>query len=394
MSSMLDQAIIDAAALREAALKNAEQAVIEKYAPKIKAAVTALLENDSPRFSRGQQVSHGGRSATVTVESENGTVGIQEMEGGKTFLVQESDVEESMEEEGIKPELEETANAPLAAIDIEQEGIQEGDQVIFEFTADDFLEEDSAKGESGLDTMADSETEKEMGAGDLATPTPGGTSAETPGSDDVVNLEENEDTTLQELLDMLSASDTGQALEEELMVDMIGNRKDGTMQTEEETLRYYQEMELAKHESTKYKEENEALNKKIEELDEGYKKAYTQNVKLKNILNTLNEKLQSTLLSNAKLLYSNRALTDASLNERQKVKIVEAINSARTVEEAKTLHETLKSAVGSTKSKGPQSLSETVQRKSNLPSMLTSKRQETPVQDNFSERMKKLAGIN
>ena len=33
MSSMLEQAIIDAAALREAALKNAEQALIEKICP-------------------------------------------------------------------------------------------------------------------------------------------------------------------------------------------------------------------------------------------------------------------------------------------------------------------------------------------------------------------------
>jgi len=46
MSSMLDQAIIDAAALREAALKNAEQAIIEKYAPDIKAAVDSLLEGE------------------------------------------------------------------------------------------------------------------------------------------------------------------------------------------------------------------------------------------------------------------------------------------------------------------------------------------------------------
>ena len=39
MSSLLEQAIIDASALREAALKNAEQAIIEKYAPDIKEAV-------------------------------------------------------------------------------------------------------------------------------------------------------------------------------------------------------------------------------------------------------------------------------------------------------------------------------------------------------------------
>ena len=46
MSSMLEQAIIDATALREAALKNAEAAIIEKYAPEIKSAVDTLLEQE------------------------------------------------------------------------------------------------------------------------------------------------------------------------------------------------------------------------------------------------------------------------------------------------------------------------------------------------------------
>jgi hypothetical protein len=41
------------------------------------------------------------------------------------------------------------------------------------------------------------------------------------------------------------------------------------------------------------------------------------------------------MLSNAKLIYSNKTLGDASLNERQKSKIVEAITKARTPEEAK-----------------------------------------------------------
>ena len=46
MSSMLEQAIIDAAALKEAALKNAEQEVLERYSKDIKEAVDALLEQD------------------------------------------------------------------------------------------------------------------------------------------------------------------------------------------------------------------------------------------------------------------------------------------------------------------------------------------------------------
>ena len=36
MSSMLEQAIIDAEALKEAAIKNAEQSIVEKYSNEIK----------------------------------------------------------------------------------------------------------------------------------------------------------------------------------------------------------------------------------------------------------------------------------------------------------------------------------------------------------------------
>lgn len=44
MSSMLEQAIVDAEALREAALKNAENMIVEKYSNQIRDAVETLLE--------------------------------------------------------------------------------------------------------------------------------------------------------------------------------------------------------------------------------------------------------------------------------------------------------------------------------------------------------------
>ena len=47
MSNMLEQAIADAAALREQAIKNAEQSVIEKYSHQIKEAVDSMLEENS-----------------------------------------------------------------------------------------------------------------------------------------------------------------------------------------------------------------------------------------------------------------------------------------------------------------------------------------------------------
>jgi len=46
MSSLLKEAIIDAKALREAALKNAEASVIDKYSDEVRSTLEQLLEQD------------------------------------------------------------------------------------------------------------------------------------------------------------------------------------------------------------------------------------------------------------------------------------------------------------------------------------------------------------
>ena len=131
----------------------------------------------------------------------------------------------------------------------------------------------------------------------------------------------------------------------------------------------------------------------MKEAIESYK---TKNKELYSAVKQMNNKLEESMLSNAKLIYSNRILGDASLNARQKDKIVEAIAQAKTKDEAKTLCETLKATVGTTKNDGPKSLSESVNRKPNLSNILQrSKRNINETQDHsFSDRMKKLAGLS
>ena len=46
MSNLLNESIVDAKALRESALKNAESVVIEKYAEEVKKTLENLLEQD------------------------------------------------------------------------------------------------------------------------------------------------------------------------------------------------------------------------------------------------------------------------------------------------------------------------------------------------------------
>ena len=46
MSTLLEQAIVDAQALRDAALKNAETSILEKYGAEVRGAVESLIEQE------------------------------------------------------------------------------------------------------------------------------------------------------------------------------------------------------------------------------------------------------------------------------------------------------------------------------------------------------------
>ena len=397
MSSMLEQAIVDAAELRKAALKNAEQAIIEKYAPEIRNAVESLLETSTTLNEVGRPVRHGGQLARVTVESDGGQVGIQYLNGDSTHLVNEAELEEATEDDVLAEQEEGMGgaaatspagmdmNIPMGATGGEQmcPCPDDEDSVTFEFDMDDFM--DAAAEERGEPAEP-----PPAAAPDAA---PAGEEEEDPLAD--LALEESRFHQVLNILEEIVAEDE-KALEEELTVDMAGVHKNGTFETNESTLDYQLEMEMANREDPKHEEERAELEEKIEELDEAYRKLKVEHELYENTIYKLNQKVKSTLLSNAKLLYSNRALRDASLNERQKQKIAEAITKARSPEEAKALWETLRTTVGSDSNvkKGPQSLSESVNRRPNLSSMLPRRNNNQSVQeDTFSDRMRKLAGI-
>jgi len=349
MSSMLEQAIVDAAALREAALKNAEQAIIDKYAPQIKEAVDSLLDKD------------------VINEQEVGA-------------------------QAAEPQSLEAPFAAAPAADPEQDvtlTLSDDDQ-IYEFDLDkikmQMQDEGPAPAEDGTTTP---ELASDLGLGEL-----GGDEPEDEGEDDLGIG----DDLLQEIADLVSDIDEEllqeeqDLIEEEVTMEMSGQHKNGTFETNEDTLKYQEEMQKAIEEIEGLEEENKDLKKENKGLTESYKVALAKNKKLLQIVKKLDNSLNETLLSNAKLLYSNKTLSDASLNERQKVKIVEAIAKAKTPEEAKNLQEALKTTVGSTKKDGPKSLRESVNRKSNLSGIMPRRKQ--PEQEfSFADQMKKLAGI-
>ena len=187
------------------------------------------------------------------------------------------------------------------------------------------------------------------------------------------------------------SDDLVDAIMEKLTVDM-GAELSGWAGRPTSQLKYEQEREIAGLQSDDSKEELEALNKAQEELFAENKQLKEQNTQYKQALQELREGLQDVNLSNARLLYTNRILKNASLNERQKNKIVEALSKSRTVKEVKVVYETLQSAVGSTSVKrSPESLSEAITRKSSTLPRRKNKR--TAMSDHAIDRMRKLAGI-
>jgi hypothetical protein len=397
---MLEQAIVDATALREAALKNAEQAIIEKYAPQIKEAVESLLEGESQPIGVGSYVRHTGLNQVGEVRQidEDGVqvVGTD----GKVFLAEMDELEEAqmLQEEDAGGDYatvatSTTPSVPIASApqNVVDPNAQAELSMEFEFDPSDFqIDLDSVKAAVKEDPTSDGEEPEatEDLLGDL---------------DADLNLEDEDELTLQEMVEMINDVLTEEAgededtededtedeeqINEELIVD-TSEQKHGHFVTDEGTRGYDEELRKANQECDMYKE-------KYGELEESLRQSNQDTEKLLEVVEQLKSKLDEALVSNARLVYSNKTLSDASLNERQKSKIVEAIAKATSAEEAKTLHETLTATVGSSAKSGPQSLSESVNRRSNL-SAIMPRRKENVVTESmsFADRMKKLAGID
>ena len=337
MSTLLEQAIIDAEALREAAMKNAEASIVEKYSSEVKAAVESLLSEEFEEELDEEEEESDESPVMNEVPYAN-----ESAAGPITVRLDLEALERALDEEG-SDEAEET-HEDLASEVLDEEVQASGDDDDKETVTLDVAE------------LADADEEE-------------------------IELDET-------LLD---------AIAEELRVDVgmpgqgMGGRTTPTsadLEGQEATLANLKDDELA--------EEHEALQKAKEEADmylEQVKKLTASNKKLQTTLTTLNERMEDVNLSNARLLYTNRVLKSNSLNERQRTRIVESISTAGSVEEAKVIYDTLQSAVGGTK-RVPQSLSEAVDRSSpTLPRNSSRATKQPNAQSPQYNRMRALAGI-
>tara|TARA_Y100000310_G_C20675949_1_gene813043 strand:+ start:1915 stop:2898 length:984 start_codon:yes stop_codon:yes gene_type:complete len=326
---MLEQAIVDADALRETALRSAESAILEKYSYEVKEAIGSLLEQDEE-------------------------------------MALEPAMEEPMEELVEEPTEEQLVDIPNAHY--QKEEIGEDQEVNIDL---DKLAEELKK-ETGEELQEDTEEENLEEGGDEE-------NLEEGGDEEIELTEEQIASIIEKLTIDVKNVPAGQP----------GGGSNRTLDRENKEIALAQK-DTEDVEELEEDEEKKELEESVKKLKKSYKTLSEQNKKYKNMLMQAKEKLEEVNLSNAKLLYTNRVLGSTSLNERQKTKIVEALSNSDSVEEAKVIYETLQSAVGSSRKRNPQSLSEAVKRNS---STTIPRRKEENKSDPFSDRWKTLAGI-
>ena len=349
MSNLLEQALVDAKALKEAAVKSAENELLEKYADEMRSAVSRLLEQEEESLNEEMGLSPEMASPAFA-------------DGERLCPCPEEDEPQEIDFSQLRAAIE--AEEEEAGMDM---GMQDDQPA---------LELDPAGEEEELELQEDEEIELNLGE-----------ELEIVEEDEEINLEALEIDHEPERQDIISIP-----LEEEEEVEEVASQLDEeeTEQVQTPTLTEEEEMiQTLTARNTELEEEIAQLQNQAQGFD-------VRQQRYRSAIDKITQRLAEVNLSNAKLLYTNRILNNASLNERQKSEIVESITGAGSVDEAKTIFETLQNAVLSSetpKRSAPNTLSEAVKR--NVSPFASRKAVATPRQtDSFSERMRKLAGIN
>jgi len=347
MSNMLQQAIIDAKALKEAALKNAEAEIVEKYAPEVKKVMESILEAED-----------------------------EELEGE----------EMGMPDNAPAVEDELAMDLPLAAAAGENACAcpDEEEEIVLDLPG---LAAIVADEEPAIDDLENTETElgatiddEEM---DVATATL-----------EEDNLEEDE---LSAVIAELLAETEEETLEENETVEEVSLEEgcadeEETIVAEKETTNESVDIKAIAGKTNELLETITALQAQNDNFKADNEKLVSELTEQKDNIQKLTTTLEDISLQSAKLLYTNEVLKTASLNERQKQIAVEALQEVKTVEHAKTVFETLQSTVVSTKRQTgrTESLSEVV---SNKTSIRMPRRKEQKISNPHENRWKLLAGI-
>lgn len=395
MSSLLEQAIADAKMLKEAAKKNLEAQILENYSVEIKKEIENLFEADDASLGDlgGLGDATGTDSAAIAPVTTD-TPGVAQTASVKNVMDKipaaylgesgmqeiEIDLDSLVEKVSQLEEMQTPSNMPTDMMQVEEEPLEE------------------ATSEEGDKQRAEA-TKKDVEASTLR---------QRGAQADLAKSKKDEDQKKQEkemqskVATKTVAEEQEFTLDEEIMMDMQNVRDPDNTEIELEKQKkiaaaleaqkddLLATVEKKEEEKSELEEALDAAIAKLNETKSKLKKSLELNVQLKEGVEYLTQKVNETNLLNARLLYTNKTLGNVSLNERQKTTIAESISGASSVEEAKTIYETLQRSVAGTSEKrsAPQSLTEALN-KAPSPFLPRKQTQTDPTMD----RWKLLAGI-
>jgi hypothetical protein len=411
-SKLLEQAIVDAQTLRDVAFKSAQATLLEKYAPQIKEAVQKLLE-------QGEEDLPGADTASPTDALAGGqsTAPLTDFGGAPSDPSNKSTVAGTAnklplsatdgeklckcpdEDEEVEVELD------LAALAAQLSGNGEEEDSGALPTPTGMMDQPQAMGGAtqlaedleleGLDLEED--LEEELTEISLEEILSSGEDTEEEDHEEE-DIDESVKVTDQYKKDVAAAKAKGtlaKTAKEKQLAAMSGDQ-DRITAGDVVKAKQKSSLQEAIKASSKLLNEHQIVLKSVEKKDTQIQKLLDENKKFSSIIEEMSsafKKLDEVNLTNAKLFYSNQILKSASLNERQKNHIVDAVSKTDNVNEAKTVYETLISSMGGPveKDRSPKSLNEAISKGSSF--RLPHKQSAEKPDDSNKDRWLKLAGI-
>ena len=353
MNDLLKEAIADAKAVKEVALANAKLALEEAFTPRLQSMLSKKLAEEA---EAEEPVEEGEGEEEAPVE-EYGFYGEGEDE--------EPAMEEGEGEEEAPMEEGEDEEAPVEEAEEEEAPVEEGEDE--EEPMDEELMEIIRQLEEDIDSS-------EIGSGDNKKPSAVASDDSTEDKKEkLVQLVEEEDEDSEEVAEI---KEILRALrEEEGEEEKVEEGEDEEEVDIKEVLRALREEE----EEEKVEEAEEEKEKEMAESK--LREAYA-------VITFLRSKINEVNLLNSKLLFSNKLFRKHSLNEKQKMTVIENFDRASSLREVKLVYATLSESLRTTKVKPIK--------ESFASKPTASTRPSKPILnegDDMANRLRKLAGL-
>ena len=326
---LFSQAIADAKAVRDAAVANAKAALEETFTPRIMDILSAKLNEMEEDLEEKKEVEEEGYGKTE--EGHEATIGFGAASQKPQIEGEEVEEGNSIEE----AELDEI----LAQLEAEEKGQQEeGKEEVEEAKkeVEEAKKKDDDKKEKVEESLEEADDEDEADSEDEVTE---------------LTVDELKDIIRDVLKDVLAGEETGEEESgEELDLTAVGDEAGADEEeVEDEESISLEELLAELDKEDEVKEGKDEVEEGKKEVEEGKKKEVEEAKKEEvdeakkdleeaiKTIKTLQTELNEVNLLNAKLLYTNKIFKSKSLNEAQKVKVLQSLDKASNVKEAKAI---------------------------------------------------------